>query len=120
MNIANEVGVQGKIISVTQTVSVSQKYDNVEQFSFLVKMVGVFECVGESKLTDYDAFGKINGAAIIFPYIREHITYLSLKAGIGPVIIPPVNFANSQRTKSPAVLTHRRTKIINNSVIGSL
>jgi len=96
MNINTEVGVQGTVISVAETVSVSQVYNDVEQFSFLVKMVGVFECIGESPLTDYEAFGKVNGAAIIFPYIREHISYLSLKAGLVPIILPPVNFVNNQ------------------------
>jgi preprotein translocase subunit SecB len=60
-------------------------------------MVGVFECVGESELKDYDLFGRVNGAAIIFPYIREHISGLSLKAGLGPIILPPVNFVGNQK-----------------------
>lgn len=94
MNIDTEVGVQDKIISVAETVTVTQNYNDVEQFSFLVKMVGIFECVGESQLKDFDTFGKVNGAAIIFPYIREHITNLSLKAGLVPVVLPPVNFTN--------------------------
>lgn len=88
MNIDTEVGVQDKIISVAETVTVTQNYNDVEQFSFLVKMVGIFECVGESQLKDFDTFGKVNGAAIIFPYIREHITNLSLKAGLVPVVLP--------------------------------
>ena len=58
-------------------------------------MVGIFECIGESQLKDYEKFGKINGAAIIFPYIREHITNLSMKAGLGPIILPPVNFTKN-------------------------
>lgn len=97
MNINTEVGVQDKIISVAETVTVTQNYNDTEQFSFLVKMVGIFECIGESQLKDYDTFGKINGAAIVFPYIREHITNLSLKAGLGPIILPPVNFTHQQK-----------------------
>jgi preprotein translocase subunit SecB len=97
MNINTEVGVQDKIISVAETVTVTQNYNDTEQFSFLVKMVGIFECIGESQLKDFDTFGNINGAAIIFPYIREHITNLSLKAGLGPIILPPMNFTNKQK-----------------------
>lgn len=97
MDINTEVGVQDKIISVAETVTVTQNYKDVEQFSFLVKMVGIFECIGESKIKDFDTFGKINGAAIIFPYVREHITNLSLKAGLGPIILPPVNFTHQQK-----------------------
>lgn len=97
LNINTEVGVNGKQITVAETVTVSQIINDEEQFSFCVKMVGVFECVGESKISDFEKFGKINGAAIIFPYIREHITNLSLKAGIGPIILPPVNFTGSSK-----------------------
>lgn len=60
-------------------------------------MVGIFECIGETLLKDYEEFGRINGAAIIFPYIREHITTLSLKAGIGVIIIPPINFVKNNK-----------------------
>lgn len=95
LDINTEVGTQDNIISVAETVTVSQKHDDTEQFSFLVKMVGVFECVGESPLKDYEAFGKVNGAAIIFPYIREIISNLSLKAGLGPIVLPPVNFTGN-------------------------
>ena len=95
MNIDTEVSVNNNIISVAETVSVKKTHNNTEQFSFLVKMVGIFECIGESQLKDYEKFGKINGAAIIFPYIREHITNLSMKAGLGPIILPPVNFTKN-------------------------
>lgn len=97
VDIDTEVGVQDKVISVVETVTVVQKYNDIEQFSFSVKMVGLFECIGESQLTDYESFGKVNGAAIIFPYIREHITNLSLKAGLKPIVLPPVNFTGNRR-----------------------
>ena len=86
------VDVHGNQITVTEEVTVSQEIDSVKQFTFFVKMVGVFERIGESLLTDGEKFGRVNGAAIIFPYIREHITALSLKAGLDPIILPPINF----------------------------
>lgn len=96
LNINTEVRVQGKIISVVETVTLTQTRNNNEQFSFMIKMAGVFECIGESKLKNYEEFGKVNGAAIIFPYIREHITNLSMKAGLGLIILPPVNFTKQK------------------------
>ncbi len=97
IDINTEVGVQGKVISVEETVTITQKYNDIEQFSFSVKMAGLFECIGDSSLTDYEDFGSVNGAAIIFPYIREHITNLSLKAGLNPIVLPPVNFTGNRR-----------------------
>ena len=96
IDINTEVGVQGKVISVEETVTITPKYNDIEQFSFSVKMAGLFECIGDSSLTDYEDFGSVNGA-IIFPYIREHITNLSLKAGLNPIVLPPVNFTGNRR-----------------------
>lgn len=96
MHIETEVQTKDASIMVLETVTISQKYEKMEQVSIMVKMAGVFERVGESKLEDLEQFGKINGAAIIFPYIREHISNLSLKAGIPPIILPPVNFTKMQ------------------------
>lgn len=55
-------------------------------------MVGVFKRIGDSELIDNEQFGRINGAAIIFPFVREHIANIALKAGLGSLILPPVNF----------------------------
>lgn len=97
LNIGVEVSVEKNIITVAETVYFTQKYNDVEQVNIEVKMVGIFECIGETLLKDYEEFGRINGAAIIFPYIREHITTLSLKAGIGVIIIPPINFVKNNK-----------------------
>lgn len=86
------VSVEGKNIIVEETVDVVHKLQEIEQMKMRVKMVGIFEVIGESQLTDLQEFGRINGAAIIFPYIREHITNVSQKGGMGTIILPPVNF----------------------------
>lgn len=93
------VAVHENRIIVEETVIVSSKVKDSEQFNIKVTMKGVFVRVGESELKDYDKFGRINGAAILFPYIREHITNLSLKAGLGPIILEPVNFAATAKKK---------------------
>ena len=56
-----------------------------------IKMIGVFEKYGEPALPD-DKFKAINGPAIIYPFIREHLHNLCLKAGIANVLLPTVNF----------------------------
>lgn len=56
-----------------------------------VKMIGVFEKIGEPAVPE-DAFKKINAPAIIYPFIREHIHNLCLKASVGNVLLPTVNF----------------------------
>jgi preprotein translocase subunit SecB len=86
------VNVKDKMIIVEETVTVTQEFQKNEQVKFKVKMVGIFELIGNTAIPDLKEFGEVNGAAIIFPYIREHITALSLKGGIGAILLKPVNF----------------------------
>ncbi len=79
-------------IAVTVDVAVAQNRDMVEQFRITAKMVGIFKKEGESDIKSDEDFGRINGAAIVFPFVREHIANMALKGGLGAVLIPPVNF----------------------------
>ena len=92
INIETEVGVQENTINVIETVSFEQLHNETKQVVIKVKMAGVFKKEGDAVIDDLELFGRVNGAAIIFPYIREHITNLSIKAGLNPLILPPVNF----------------------------
>jgi len=84
--------VKENIITVAVEVVILQMLKDVEEFKIKVRMIGVFECIGETLIKNFEEFGKVNGAAIIFPYIREHVTNISSKAGIGAIILPLVNF----------------------------
>lgn len=99
MDINTQVGIDGNFINVAETVIVTQSVQDEVQVSIKVTMVGVFEKIGDSIIADLEEFGRVNGAAILFPYIREHVTSLSLKAGLGPIILPPINFANQPQAK---------------------
>lgn len=92
ININVNVTVNASTITVEETVEVRQMHGETEQMVIRVKMVGLFQVVGESVIKDLESFGRINGASIIFPYIREHITSITLKGGMGAIILPPVNF----------------------------
>ena len=89
-----EVATMEDGIAVSEEVKISQEINGVKQFDISVKMVGVFQRKGESSLTDDEEFGKINGAAIIFPFIREHVANIAMKGGLGALLIPPVNFTD--------------------------
>ena len=88
------VQIVNETVFVTETLKYEQKVADQLEVSAEIKMVGVFEKTGESQL-DLQQFGNVNGAAIIFPYIREQLSNLSAKAGIGLVILPPFNFTKS-------------------------
>lgn len=91
VNVDVNVQVTGNTIFVTESLSYSQKSDEIVEVTADIKMVGIFEKIGESEL-DLEQFGHVNGAAIVFPYIREQLTNLSAKAGIGIIVLPPFNF----------------------------
>ena len=90
INVEVNVNVNGNTVAVTDQIVYKQIFNDIEQVSAVIKMIGVFEKVGESPL-DLEKFGQVNGAAIIFPYIREHLSSLSAKAGLGLIFLPPVN-----------------------------
>ena len=64
--------------------------ENKEIQSF-IKMVGVFQCP-ENPALPIETFGKINAPAILFPFIRENLASVSMKAGINAILLPPINF----------------------------
>lgn len=75
------------------TLSVHYKgTQNLEQICEAeIKMIGVFEKIDEPVWPE-EKFKAINGPAIIYPFIREHLHNLCLKAGIANVLLPTVNF----------------------------
>lgn len=90
VNVDVNVSVNGNTVGVAEQVIYKQIFNDIEQVSAVIKMAGVFEKSGDSPL-DLEQFGKVNGAAIIYPYIREHLSSLSAKAGLGLIFLPPVN-----------------------------
>lgn len=92
-NVKIDVAVQVKdnMVFVTETLDYFQKFNKIIEVSATIKMVGVFEKIGEPQI-DVNEFGNVNAAAIIFPYMREHLTNLSAKGGIGLIMLPPFNF----------------------------
>lgn len=87
---AVNVNPENNMISVKQTLHYSQEFNGVEQVTATISMIGVFEKYGDSPL-NLEQFGHVNGPAIIYPYIREHLSSLSAKAGLGLIFLPPVN-----------------------------
>jgi preprotein translocase subunit SecB len=86
-------------IFVTVILNFNQSIQEIREVTCNIQMLGEFEKVGDVEI-DLETFGKVNGAAIIYPYIREHLSSLSLKSGIGNIILPPANFVKLNSTKS--------------------
>ena len=99
VEIGTGVGVKDNVVNVKLSVNVKQMENGIEQSEMSATMVGTFEKTGETPLNDMEGFGRINGASIIFPFLREHIANLAMKAGLGPIMLPPVNFQKLNKKK---------------------
>ena len=99
VEIGTGVGVKDNVVNVKLSVNVKQMENGIAQSEMSATMVGIFEKTGESPLNDMEEFGRINGASIIFPFLREHIANLAMKAGLGPIMLPPVNFQKLNKNK---------------------
>ena len=95
VNVDVNVSVNGNTVGVAEQVIYKQIFNDIEQVTAVIKMAGVFEKSGDSPL-DLEQFGQVNGAAIIYPYIREHLSSLSAKAGLGLIFLPPVNLTKQK------------------------
>jgi len=95
LNVDVSVQVTDNKVVVTETVDYTQKQGEIIEVTAKIRMVGIFE-KGDQAQIDSEHFGNVNGAAIIFPYIREHLTNLSAKAGIGIILLPPFNFTKAK------------------------
>ncbi|EGY27601.1 hypothetical protein DA2_0124 [Desulfovibrio sp. A2] len=67
---------------------------NEKLCSFMVEYGGKF-VLDDAEIADQDTFRRltqVNIPAIIYPYIREHVSDLSRRSGGDPIHLPPVNF----------------------------
>lgn len=76
---------------VELTVNLSLYYENSERFKLHSKFIGMFSILVGSENMEIENFIKNNSAALMFPYIREHISSVTQKSGIRPILLPPIN-----------------------------
>jgi preprotein translocase subunit SecB len=106
--VANMYDKQNKTLNIRVKVSLSEgnmpfSFDVVGEGRFVFKMKP-----DEQTLARVE---KINGPAIIYPYVRETIADLTRRAGYPPLHLPPVNFVRlAAEEKQPALKKKGRLK----------
>ncbi|WP_294822661.1 protein-export chaperone SecB, partial [uncultured Flavobacterium sp.] len=98
VNIEIEDSVYENVVTIGLTIILNGITDEKSQYEFKVKYVGVFEIGSEVELP-VEKFIQANGPAILFPFLREHIASMSLKANISPILLPPINFLKFQKNE---------------------
>lgn|SRR5574344_2374710 len=86
-----QYAVKGDTLNVEVEVDYSQISGEIIQVKASASVIGVFT-VDKCDEQTIVGLAKHNCPAIIFPYVREQISSLCLKGGLGSVIIPPVDF----------------------------
>lgn len=90
---------ESKILQVSDVVEVS---GDEAPFNLIIEYGGIFLFEGE--LADPDKIrqiAEINCAAILFPFAREVVAETTRRAGIGPMLLQPVNFPELYNNNHP-------------------
>lgn len=56
-----------------------------------IKYIGIFQMDQANPNMDIDEFMKSHAPAHMFPYLREFLSSLSVRAGLPTIILPPIN-----------------------------
>lgn len=65
--------------------------EDKEVLTLRSKFVGFFSIIEEQENMDIEEYIKNNSVALMFPYIREHISAVTIKSGVNPIFLPPIN-----------------------------
>jgi preprotein translocase subunit SecB len=103
----NSTGVEQGVYETVLTVTVTAKANDKTLFLVEVAQAGIF-VVRNIPAQEMEAILGVACPNILFPYVREVISDLVVRAGFPPVILSPVNFEGiyqQQRSAAPAVET---------------
>ena len=100
----NSTGVEDGVYQTTLTVTVTAKVKDKTMFLVEVGQAGVFVC-RNIPAAELEAVLAIACPNILFPYVRETVSDVIVRAGFPPVLLAPVNFEaiyQAQRQPQPA------------------
>lgn len=88
---------------VELTANLSIKEGGNECANLSTTFIGLFSVISGSENMGVEEYLETNAVALMFPYIREHVSAITLKAGMDPVYLPPINV--------PALIREKKTFI---------
>ena len=100
----NSTGVEDGVYQTVLTATVTAKVGDKTMFLVEAAQAGIFVLRNIAQ-PELEAVLAIACPNILFPYVREVISDIVVRAGFPPVMLAPVNFEaiyNSQRTTQPA------------------
>ena len=110
----NSTGVEEGVYQTILTVTVTAKIKDKTMFLVEAAQAGIFVC-RNIPAHELEAVLAIACPNILFPYVREVISDVVVRAGFPPVLLAPVNFEAiyaAQREPQPAVQPQGGVQII--------
>jgi preprotein translocase subunit SecB len=83
--------IQGINYIVEVSISFKLLYEDKEKLKLDSTFVGSFSVIENNENMNMEEYIKNNSVALMFPYVREHISAITQKSGIKPVLLPPMN-----------------------------
>lgn len=77
---------------LTVETRLTNKEDKSEVANSSITAYGIYKKRDKETKLSIEEFARLNGLAILYPFIREHLSSLSLKAGLSSILLPSVNF----------------------------
>ncbi|HEX4764408.1 MAG TPA: protein-export chaperone SecB [Usitatibacter sp.] len=111
----NSTGVEEGVYQTTLTVTVTAKVKDKTMFLVEAAQAGIF-VVRNLPQQDLDAVLAIACPNILFPYVREVISDVVVRAGFPPVVLAPVNFEAIYAQQQPQKAAEPQVQIITPSV----
>ena len=110
LNYTYTINVGANVDKATNISNVMVKLEILEKEQASLKitccMIGVFDLTNVKNLPiSVDDFLYINAPTVIFPYLREIVSNMTLRAGIKPLIIPTFNFKEMRDKNRSTELT---------------
>jgi preprotein translocase subunit SecB len=81
----------------------SEEKHPVKHCSLVV--VGYFSMKGSDNLKKLEDFSEVQGPALMFPFMRETLSNLTMRAGLPPLLLPPTNIWRMVGRKPPGKKT---------------
>jgi preprotein translocase subunit SecB len=109
----NSTAVEDGLYQTTLTVTVTAKVNDKTLFLVEAAQAGIFT-LRNIPANDLDAVLGIACPNILFPYVREVVSDIVVRAGFPPVVLNPVNFesiyqaqreAQAQQNAAPQIIT---------------
>lgn len=91
-NLASQVQrLKEHLYEVVLTVTITVKVKEMTAYLVEAAQAGIFAIEGFSQ-AELEPLLGIYCPSVLFPYVREVVSDLSLKGGFAPMLLPPVNF----------------------------